>query len=421
MKTKFLLAAWLLGSAGLPALADGPAPDLAFTDLLQAPDGARTDWASLRGKTVVLSFWATWCVPCVAEMPLMNALAASVDPAKVQFIAADYNGESRQKVEAFLKKHPVFAWIGIDTARETQKRFGVRPIPITFIIGPDGSMAHVTGHPETLTSAQLTALAEGQPVSFGAEVKADAKLLEDQRRANAQAEQDKLASFKATNGKLLASNRAGTITLSEAARAPDDGLPADLARTAVWVPGRFDQLESRTADLVAHLSHIPATRVVVSGVPGEKRYNLHVDMPGTDAKTLDRAVGRVLSSGLGITIKRQTLATDVAILAATPAASHLDEADPAAEHDCYFLPPPEGSLVCEAGSLGELAGAVEDALGTPVLVDQTAQGRITAKLAVPSRDLGSLSALLTRTLGVTLSPARRPVEMMIVEAAKRPS
>jgi len=418
LKTKFLLAAWLLGSAASPALAGAPAPDLAFTELLQAPEGAKADWDSLRGKTVVVSFWATWCVPCVAEIPLMNALAAATDPAKVQFIAADYNGEDRRKIETFLKKHPISAWIGLDSARETQRRFDVRPIPITFVVGPDGSIAHVTGHPESLTSEQLIALADGKAVVFDAAVKADSKLLDDQKQAAAQAEQDKLASFKATNGKMLASNAAGTITLSEAARAPDDGLPADLARTAVWTPGRFDLLSARVQDLVAHVAHSRATRVAVSGVSTEKRYNLHVDRPGVEPKALDRAVERILSSGLGVTIGRQTRDADVAILAATAeTAGHLNKDDPPLDHGCYFLPlPPDKSLICTAGSLGDLADAVEDALGLPVLAEQAPAGRVTAKLAVSSPDLASLSAILDRELGLFLTPSKRPIDKIIVSA-----
>jgi len=421
---KFVLAAWLLGSAALPALAGTPAPGLAFTDLLQAPEGAKTDWDSLRGKAVVVSFWATWCVPCVAEIPLMNALAAATDPAKVQFIAADYNGEDRRKIEAFLKTHPISAWIGLDATRETQRRFDVHAVPITFVIGPDGCIAHVTGHPDSLTGEQLTALAEGKPVIFDRAAKTNAKLVEEQKQAAAQAEQAKLVSFKATNGKTLASNPASTITLSEAARVPDDGLPADLARTAIWAPGRFDLLDARVADLVAHLGHTQAARVSVSGVSTDKRYNLHVDMPGTDQKTLERAVERIIAKGLGVTIKRDMRTTNVAILAATDeTARHLDKTNPpTANTGCYFLPiPPDKSLICDGGSFADLASAVEETLEMPVLTGQAPVGHVTVKLSIPSPDLATISRLLKTEIGVMLTPAKRPVEVMIVEKAKRTS
>lgn len=405
MKTKLFLAALLLGSLGAPAYAGEPAPDLAFTELLQAPAGAKTDWASLHGRAVVVNFWATWCVPCVAEIPLMNSLAAAVDPAKVQFIAADYNGESRQKVEAFLKKHPMSAWIGIDTARETQKRLGVRPIPITFVIGPDGRIAHVTGHPENLTAEKLTALAEGKPVAFDGPASTDAKLQDEQKQAETQAAQDKAASFRATNGKTLATNKAGTIMLSEAIGAPDDGLPADLARTMIWSPGRFDLLSARPADIAAHLFKTEATRVVVSGLSADKRYNLHVDMPGVNS---DKAILRILASGLHATFKRETREKDVLILTATPeTARHLDAPDIKSD-DHYCISLPDKSIACAAGSFDALATAIEDGLGTPVLNESKLTGTVTATLP-PSGNPGE-------KLGIVLTPAKRPIEIVVVSA-----
>ena len=404
MKTRIFLAALLLGSIAASAATGDAAPEFAFTDLLQAPADAKTDWAGLHGKAVVVNFWATWCVPCVAEIPLMNGLAAAVDPAKVQFIAANSSGEDRKKVEAFLKKYPISAWVGIDTSRETQKRFGVRPIPITFVIGTDGRVAHVTFHSENLTAEKLTALAERKPVAFDGPAETSATLRDEQEQAAAQAAQDKLASFMATNGKTLASNKAGTITLTEAARAPDDGLPADLARTMIWSPGRFDLLDARVADLAAHLFHTEATRVAVSGTAAEKRYNLYVDMPGADPKALDRAVTKILSAGLGVTFKRQTIEKNVFILTAT--AKTGGQAD-AQDHYCVFLP--DKTIACEAGSFDDLATAVESALETPVLNENRLAGKITATLPATAE-------ALSKNLGITLTPAKRPIGIIVVSA-----
>jgi thiol-disulfide isomerase/thioredoxin len=72
----------LLGTASLWAHPEkgSPAPSLDRLKLLQAPVGARADWASLKGKVVVLEFWATWCSPCVASLPHLNQLVESLDP-----------------------------------------------------------------------------------------------------------------------------------------------------------------------------------------------------------------------------------------------------------------------------------------------------------------------------------------------------
>jgi thiol-disulfide isomerase/thioredoxin len=64
-------SAWALPQSGTPA------PPLQFTQLLQAPEGARADWDALRGKVVVLEFWATWCEVCVAEPPHSFAVSSA--------------------------------------------------------------------------------------------------------------------------------------------------------------------------------------------------------------------------------------------------------------------------------------------------------------------------------------------------------
>ena len=76
------------GTPGTPKPGSA-APSLNFTRLLQAPTGAKVDWPALRGKVVVLEFWATWCAPCVAEIPILNSLQASVDSNKVVFLSVD--------------------------------------------------------------------------------------------------------------------------------------------------------------------------------------------------------------------------------------------------------------------------------------------------------------------------------------------
>jgi thiol-disulfide isomerase/thioredoxin len=429
VKETLLRAICVLLLTSSVALAAGPvpgaqAPDLSFAELLQAPEGAKAAWPSLRGKTVVVNFWATWCVPCIAELPLLNALVKSVDPAKVQLIAANFSGEDRAKIAAFLEQHPIAGWVGLDAARETPRRFGVTAIPLTFIIGPDGKVAHVTVQPETLTGEQLTALAEGRVVAFDDTVKADAALLDDQKKAAAAAETAKIAALMATNGRILATIDApghpAAVMLAEAASVPDDGLPADLPRTAMWGPGRLNLINGQVQDLVAIAFDDRATRVVMSGVPAGKRYNLHIDMAGGTPDARRAAIERALAAGLGLEIGRQTLSQDVLILAATPeTAGHLDVSGAQPRHYCYFMPvPPDKSLNCAAGSFDDLADAVETALAIPVLNETRLDGTVTTTIPVTGQDRASAAALLSTDLGLTLTPATRPIDLLVVSAVR---
>jgi thiol-disulfide isomerase/thioredoxin len=78
--------------------AGAPAPDSAFTD----PDGEPASIADFRGKPLLLNLWATWCAPCVEEMPTLDALAArSGDRLRIVALAQE---DGPAKVEAFFAK-----------------------------------------------------------------------------------------------------------------------------------------------------------------------------------------------------------------------------------------------------------------------------------------------------------------------------
>jgi thiol-disulfide isomerase/thioredoxin len=74
------------------------APDAVFS----APDGSTVSLADFRGKPVLMNLWATWCAPCVAEMPTLDALAAREDRVKVLVVSQDLQGN--EKVLPFWEK-----------------------------------------------------------------------------------------------------------------------------------------------------------------------------------------------------------------------------------------------------------------------------------------------------------------------------
>jgi thiol-disulfide isomerase/thioredoxin len=94
------LAIAVLGFA-FAANASDVAPDLELHDL----KGASHKLADYRGKPVVLNFWATWCVPCATEMPLLAEMQKRYQ-GKVVFIAASVDFEDvKPSIPAFIKKH----------------------------------------------------------------------------------------------------------------------------------------------------------------------------------------------------------------------------------------------------------------------------------------------------------------------------
>jgi len=99
---------WFVWVAFFSLVACGQeAPTLQVTQWLQAPDGFDGQWSGLRGKVVVLDFWATWCSPCIHAIPHLNQLANEFRDQGVLFLAVTDDDVDRLK--PFLAKQPMNA------------------------------------------------------------------------------------------------------------------------------------------------------------------------------------------------------------------------------------------------------------------------------------------------------------------------
>jgi uncharacterized protein (TIGR03435 family) len=121
----------------------------------QLPEGVNAEtgysWESLRGTTVVLEFWATWCGPCVAAIPHMNDLAEQFQ-GEVVFISV--TDEPEEKTLALREKRPLKSVLGFDPDKSMLNAYGVRGIPATFVVDKEGKIASIT-HPNRLTAEKL--------------------------------------------------------------------------------------------------------------------------------------------------------------------------------------------------------------------------------------------------------------------------
>jgi len=110
-----------------------PAPD--FT--LQTMTGEPLALSDLRGKAVVLNFWATWCPPCRAEMPELQAAYAAYAPGGLVVLGVN-QAEDRATVQAFLDELGLTFPVVLDTQYEAASRYSVNSLPTTFFIDRDG-------------------------------------------------------------------------------------------------------------------------------------------------------------------------------------------------------------------------------------------------------------------------------------------
>jgi thiol-disulfide isomerase/thioredoxin len=107
---------------------------------VQTVDGKAYDLASHRGQWVVINFWATWCGPCLQEMPELSALHAM--RSNVEVIGLAYEDIELEEMQAFLQAHPVAYPIAIiDTYNPPSDFATPRGLPMTYLIGPDGKVA----------------------------------------------------------------------------------------------------------------------------------------------------------------------------------------------------------------------------------------------------------------------------------------
>ena len=132
-----VLAAALAAGAPAAQAAMPAQPTLKINTL----DGKPYDLAQQRGKYVIVNYWATWCVPCIKEMPdISRFVAAHKD--KVAAIGLAYEDTDKADIQAFLAKHPVSYPIAQVTLDTPPKDFDEpRGLPTTWLIGPDGKVA----------------------------------------------------------------------------------------------------------------------------------------------------------------------------------------------------------------------------------------------------------------------------------------
>jgi thiol-disulfide isomerase/thioredoxin len=382
------LVAMLPGTASLWAHPEKgtPAPPLDTLKLLQAPLGARADWASLKGKVVVLEFWATWCSPCVASLPHLNQLVESLDPAKFQFLSID--DEDLKAVETFLTRKKMSGWVGVDASGGVFQRYGVESRPTTVIVDGNGKIVAVT-EIDSLSAADLQAVAEGKNVAF----KPVMEITETSVPSGPDA------------GRSLFS-----VSVSKAL--PD-------AKTAVvkHPPTGWDLLGEDADSLLTDVFNVFGNRYVVKGPLPKGRYDLRVNSVDVPQTVTDSVVQQSVLAALHLQIQPKTVTRPAYILRATDASKKL--LSPSASTHAVKRGYWHGKFLLMNGTMDDLANVLATGLENPVLNETGIEGAYDARLEVAGGDLDSLNAVLKETLGLELVPGSREMSITVLEVSGR--
>ncbi|MDP3700769.1 MAG: TlpA disulfide reductase family protein [Hylemonella sp.] len=135
----------VLGAVAAPALAQtrsydvSPWPANRPAPALQALDMQGKSWklSDLRGRAVVLNFWATWCPPCRAEMPSLQQLAEIYGPEQLLVLALNV-GEGPRRIAQYLQSSGLNLTVLLDPQSEAAKAWGASVLPTTILIDAEG-------------------------------------------------------------------------------------------------------------------------------------------------------------------------------------------------------------------------------------------------------------------------------------------
>ena len=127
-------------------------------------DGKTFDLADQRGKWTVVNFWATWCGPCLQEMPELSALDAMRE--HIAVIGLAYEDTTVEDMRAFLQKRPVVYPIALLDVYNPPEDFETpRGLPMTVLVGPDGKVVKTITGPVTAHDLEAAIAAAGGPIA----------------------------------------------------------------------------------------------------------------------------------------------------------------------------------------------------------------------------------------------------------------
>ena len=135
--------------------------DIAPDFTVEMLDGSKVTLSELRGKVVLVGFWATWCPPCRLELSHMQKDVIDRFAGKDLVVLPISRGEKRKTVEDYIAKMGYTFPIGLDGDQSIYKKYASNYIPRSFVVGRDGKVVYVAvGYDEQIAKEIDTAISE---------------------------------------------------------------------------------------------------------------------------------------------------------------------------------------------------------------------------------------------------------------------
>lgn len=353
-----------------------PPPPLSLDRVLQAPQGTEVSWPALRGKVVVLEFWATWCGPCVAEIPHLNQLADDF-AGKVQFISVD--DEADGVVKKFLVSHPMHTWIGLDAVGTTFKSFNVESRPKTIVIDATGQIAKI-GAPQDVTPALLSMVLKST--------------IPPKAEASLSAASKALSVPSAFTASLVPSVSEESILM-----ASDNGI--------------VQTRNAKATDLLGLVYGTTAPQMILKASLPKQEFDLKVVAPGVKEDTLLKISADIVAASLHIHPHWEDMKRPVYILVADSTATGKLPIS-TNTHGGYMILQ-NGKLEDVKVSMASISAQLGVILGVPVLNETNLDGRYDISLSLPTTTIDTISEQLLQ-LGLHLQETRRTVHSLVIDS-----
>lgn len=136
-----IAAVFVLWQSGLPESDDGLGEVYAFE--AQTLDGHVIEVDKNIGRPVVINFWATWCPPCIIEMPILQDAYQTYGDEGLLVVGINAGGESPEYVQEWLTANRITFPVVMDTFRELEAAYEILGLPMTFFIDAEGRIQKI--------------------------------------------------------------------------------------------------------------------------------------------------------------------------------------------------------------------------------------------------------------------------------------
>ena len=367
-----------------------PAPPLAVHQLLQAPPATLASWESLRGKAVVLEFWATWCGGCVDSIPHLNELAEEFKDRPIHFISIT-DEEDSVLVSRFLQKRRINGWVALDVAGSTFKNYDVLGRPHTILVDAQGILRAITT-PQGVTESVLEDLLAGKPLDFpqpsgspviGAERFAPTPLIQ--------------------------------VLIRPAAPVAVTGMSAGAVREK---NGRYESWGLTLKSLLSSSYGFPPEFIEAPEWCSQTKYDFTVMTPQNGESEQMPLVQQALVTAFRLKLRREMRETDVYLLQKIPGREPRLQAATTQGSSQHW--DRNGELEVTGKGLVSLVQVAQSVSGLRVFDETALNGRYDFDLKWNGKDPASFLAAVRDQLGLELVPARKPLEYLVIVSADEP-